>query len=232
MRRQGSLKRIRGQRLENRRILIFCEDRNAGRQYLNELRRQHRAAPVTVRLRNGRNGEALSLVKQAVKHRNNAPFSSSDKYTGYDEVWCLVDVEAPRQQSGLDKALKLAATEGIFVALVNPCFELWALLHRSEVNQYLSSRDAQKLIEKHSDIGYCPRTKSLNAQPLMVHRERAADRAYRLRERFADAPLLKANPWTNMDVLMRVVHDGSVETVPDGGVMRCVPIATCPRRKR
>ena len=44
----------------------------------------------------------------------------------YDEYWCVFDVD---EHPYLNRALELARTSGISIALSNPCLELWFLLH-------------------------------------------------------------------------------------------------------
>ncbi|MFG2921818.1 RloB family protein [Streptomyces sp. NPDC048305] len=51
--------------------------------------------------------------------------------TEYGDVWCVIDVEAPRPHAGQDEALALAQRLGVKAVLTSPCFELWILLHRS-----------------------------------------------------------------------------------------------------
>lgn len=46
-----------------------------------------------------------------------------------DEVWCLFDVEHPQKHPQLREALALAEKNGIKLAISNPCFELWLILH-------------------------------------------------------------------------------------------------------
>ncbi|MFF4672969.1 RloB family protein [Streptomyces sp. NPDC001279] len=113
------LKRTRGARPEQRRFLIYCEGECTEHQYFKGLRAELRALPVAVCL-GGEHGEPKSLVKAAIEHKNRAPSSASDRWTAYDEVWCVIDVEAPVPHEGLADALKLARRNGIEVALTNP----------------------------------------------------------------------------------------------------------------
>ena len=46
----------------------------------------------------------------------------------FDEVWCVVDVD----DYDLDSAAALAAKSGVRLAVSNPCFELWLLLHHQD----------------------------------------------------------------------------------------------------
>jgi hypothetical protein len=44
---------------------------------------------------------------------------------GYDEMWCVVDTD----EFDIAKAARLADELGVRLAVSNPCFELWLLLH-------------------------------------------------------------------------------------------------------
>ncbi|GAA4910073.1 RloB-like protein [Stackebrandtia albiflava] len=123
MKRQKNLGRARRQRPENRRFLIYCEDEYASRHYIEALKRRLHSIPITVKVASGR-GEPLDLVREAATHQARAPHCSEDRYTAYDEVWCVLDVEAPHPHPALPAALKSAKECGLRVALANPCFEL------------------------------------------------------------------------------------------------------------
>lgn len=58
------------------------------------------------------------LVKYAAKRREN------DR-GGFDEYWCVVDVD----QFDIGEAVVAAEAEGISLAVSNPCFEVWLILH-------------------------------------------------------------------------------------------------------
>ncbi|MFF2329165.1 MULTISPECIES: RloB family protein [unclassified Streptomyces] len=127
------LRRTKGARPEQRRFLVHCEGERTEDQYFKGLRTELRTLPVAICL-GGEHGEPKSLVKAAIEHKKRALRSASDRWMEYDEVWCVIDVEAPVPHEGLADALKLAGQHGIEVALTNPCFELWLLLHFKDVS--------------------------------------------------------------------------------------------------
>jgi hypothetical protein len=81
--------------------------------------------------------DPLSIVTRAVEEYP----SPSDEV---DEVWCVFDVEAPTPHGNLTNALELAARNAINVALSNPCFELWLILHIELHSAYLTTASACK----------------------------------------------------------------------------------------
>lgn len=194
MRQKRSLGRTGKTRPEQRRFLIYCEDECAGKQYFKGLGAELRSLPVRLCI-GPRHGEPVTLVKDAIAHRNRAPQSAQDRYTAYDEVWCVMDVEAPRPHPGIGRAMELARNERVSVALTNPCFELWILLHFSDITAYCTSKQAQKLLERHDACRYSTDRKHLRYEALATRYVDARERARRLRERARSADPLQENPW-------------------------------------
>jgi hypothetical protein len=149
------LKRTKGVRPEQRRFLFYCEGACTEDQYFKGLRTDLRSLPVAICL-GGEHGEPKSLVRAAIDHQERAPRSASDRWTEYDEAWCVTDVEAPVPHDGLAAALKPARRYGVQVALTNPCFELWLLLHFKDVSGYCTSAEAQRALERLDACGSTP----------------------------------------------------------------------------
>ncbi|MFI1018100.1 RloB family protein [Streptomyces sp. NPDC020965] len=193
------LKREKGRRPEQRRFLLYCEGERTEDQYFRGLRGELRGLPVLICL-GGTHGEPKSLVRAAIAHKQRASTSAVDRHTAYDEVWCVLDVEAPVPHSSLDEALGLAERHGIGVVLTNPCFELWILLHFTAMTAYSTSAVMQRLLEKHGGAGYSVDRKHLDYAVLSPHLDQARQRARALRDGRSDGRT--ANPWTDVDVLV------------------------------
>ncbi|MFJ8858611.1 RloB family protein [Streptomyces sp. NPDC102451] len=200
MRRGKPLKRAKGVRQEQRRYLIYCEGECTEVQYFQGLKAELRALPVAICV-GGEHGEPMSVVRAAIEHKKRAPYSSEDRRTEYDEVWCVIDVEAPTPHDGLDEALARARREGVGVALTNPCFELWILLHFMDVSGYRTSKGAQKALEELGIGGYTASRKHVDYESLRERFPAAAERAHRLRQRGTE-PGHTNNPWTDVDQLV------------------------------
>jgi len=63
-----------------------------------------------------------------------------DGFLKYDEVWCVFDVD---EHPNLADARQQAKANSIKLALSNPCFELWLLLHFQDQSAHVE-RDASK----------------------------------------------------------------------------------------
>src|SRR6185312_4244684 len=119
----------------------------------------------------------LALVQLAVEAKERA----SSEHAEIDEFWCVFDVEWPQNHPNLPEAIALAEKHGINMAISNPCFELWLLLHHADQTGWLSTDEADAAIL----------TKQAAAKPKQVHgptyipprrfaftRARALDRAH------------------------------------------------------
>ena len=61
-----------------------------------------------------------------------------------DEFWCVFDVEWPRNHPGL-RAIEQARANSIQLAISNPCFELWLILHFQDHSSWLDNNQARRL---------------------------------------------------------------------------------------
>ncbi|MDT5025923.1 MAG: hypothetical protein QOE61_2349 [Micromonosporaceae bacterium] len=101
-----------------RRILIFCGGVRTEPDYFEGLRKSAAASNVVMEVR--QRGVALTaLVTAARDHVRLQPGM-------HDEVWCVADVDEFRD---IPSATRDAIRAGVIVAVSNPCFELWLLLH-------------------------------------------------------------------------------------------------------
>jgi len=89
------------------------------------------------------------VVQCAIRLRAEARAEAKkqrDENLLWDEVWGVVDVDDhPR----LDEALALADSEDIQLAVSNPSFELWALLHFQDQRAFVSRQEARAVLRGH-----------------------------------------------------------------------------------
>ncbi|MEV5411244.1 RloB family protein [Thermopolyspora sp. NPDC052614] len=203
------LVRDQGNRQEQKRFLIYCEGRVTERIYLSTLRRELRIPGVqfgTVF------GEPLGLVKAAISHKERAPRSAADKCTPYDEVWCVLDVEAPSPHPSLERALSLAAQQGVRCAISNPCFELWLILHVQNERRPLTTDEACRILERHGGCSYTRDGKSFRPEALMDNHEVARKRAQVLAEAHGEGRRpADCNPFTSVWELVDAMRATVVE---------------------
>jgi hypothetical protein len=142
----------------------------------------------------------LALVCAAAALRDRAAERArreGDDNLTYDEVWCVFDVD---EHARVMQAQRLAAQEEVRIAVSNPCFELWLLLHFREQTGHLDPRRTASLLQNHLRVyekhvrfvefapGYEPavrRAESLDAQHARVGSQggNPSTGVYRLTER-------------------------------------------------
>jgi hypothetical protein len=118
-------------RAPKERFLVLTEGARTEKDYLEALARQTRGALVEVVVPPD-HGMPTTLVRAAktLRERANARARAErDDNLRFDAVWCVFDVD---QHPNLKTAIEEARTGGIEVAVSNPCFELWLLLHFRE----------------------------------------------------------------------------------------------------
>jgi len=97
----------------------------------------------------GRRGDPKGLVELAKAERDRAIASARrerDDSLVYDEVWCVFDVD---EHARLREAIQLAYACGIKLAVSNPCFELWILIHFRDQWAYISGGEAQSAVRNY-----------------------------------------------------------------------------------
>ena len=173
------LRRTTGIRPPRKTLLVFCEGARTEPEYLEALRREpavRETASVDIRIDADSAGfTPLGLVRRAIAARARAHAEDSE----IDEVWCVFDVEWPKNHPGLLEAEKLADSHGINLAVSNPCFEVWLVLHFAGQEGWLDNVGARKLRRKYDSRA----DKGLDPDRYMPHRQVAADRAARLEQR-------------------------------------------------
>ena len=170
---QAPLRRRVASRAPKRTFLVFCEGRRTEPDYLKALKREPAVrdlASVDIRIHEDTLGSApLTLVKAAAEARARNGQDQSE----IDDVWCLFDVEWPENHPNLKEARALAQRSNVKVAVSNPCFELWLLLHFQDQSAWLDTNDAKRLLKRHDTS----QDKSLNGATYMPQRVEAARRA-------------------------------------------------------
>lgn len=130
------------------RILVVCEGANTEKRYLEQFARFHWNPLVDVIVEGGK-GVPLSVVRAAKERKEKALAEArrqSDEFLEYQAVWCVFDVD---EHPNIPEARNLAAGNAIELAISNPCFELWLLLHHRECPGELHRRKARQMLKAH-----------------------------------------------------------------------------------
>lgn len=170
--RSKPLKRRVASRKEFKTIVVFTEGQSSEPDYINALKRlPHIAGNVTLNVEiHPEHGVPVTLVNEAKKQIHDREI---------DEFWCLFDVEWPQNHPNLKAALVTARDNRIFVAVSNPCFEIWLIMHHAHCGAWRDTAQA----ESQSRALDGRRGKSLDGDAYMPLRLKAARRAKRLDQR-------------------------------------------------
>jgi hypothetical protein len=115
---------------------VYCEARRTERAYFDGLRSLCPSGTVH-----------LDLKYKAVHPAQLVEVAFTASVQGsYDQVWCVVDDDG----RDLSDARQMAAKRGVLLAVSNPCFELWLLLHHTDCTAYVGGyADAVGRLRKH-----------------------------------------------------------------------------------
>lgn len=214
--RGGSLARGRPRREPRRRILVLCEGGETEPGYLRTIRGEFRHPLVEIVIE-GFGEDPKTLVERAVAMKREAEREArrqGDELLRYDEIWCVFDVD---DHSRLPDARQQAQAHGIRLAISNPCFEIWALLHFQEQTAFLGREKVRSFLKKHLP----EYRKVLPFDRLRPHYAEAVRRAEHLDRRCEERGVPGDNPSTGIYQLTELIRqEGGVLAEPSIRKMR------------
>lgn len=176
---RGAAQRVPGQRNPRRVLRVLTEGAVTEPAYLAQWARRSRNTHIDF----AEYGMApLSLVQRAREHQRESQRRGSRHRGDFDEIWRIFDVD---EHPNLYQAIAEARHSEIRVAISNPCFELWLILHLQDQTAAIDRHKAQRLA---SDLNITD-GKRLNPSALdaLLHGyEDAKRRAETLRARHVD----------------------------------------------
>lgn len=147
------------------RILVFCGGKRTEPAYFEGLRELARAYGKVLAVQ-ARGVAPAKLVALAARVTGDNPGF-------YDETWCVFDAD----EFELGSVAARAAEAGIRLAVSNPCFELWLVLHHDEHHAVVS---ADKISERLKQLVPRYDKTRLRFQDFATGVEMAAARAQKL----------------------------------------------------
>ncbi|HKY40151.1 MAG TPA: RloB family protein [Polyangiaceae bacterium] len=185
------------------RILLVCEGAVTEREYFKGVRHHFRNQRVHVEVPE-HPGVPLTVVETAQRLAEAALQDAKqqrDDNLKFDSVWAVFDMDA---HPHLPEAQKLAATNGIEVALSNPCFELWALLHIEEQRAHIERHAVASRLRRY----FPDYEKLLPFENLIANYELAVERAKSLEAEAAHHGDPGRNPSTAVYKLTELIRTG------------------------
>ena len=200
------LRRSTAKKPEKKTVWIFCEGEKSEPLYLKGVKqlpevRSNTAIQIEI---DRTQGVPSTLVAAAIDLKK--------RHKEIDEIWCAFDVEWPIHHPALIESINLAKASGIKVALSNPNFEIWLLLHFHDQTAFLENGPAESLsksFDKRND-------KNIDASLYMPHRKLATDRARKLHMKHEkdQSACPNNNPSSGMFMLMEALDPSMVEEAP------------------
>ena len=141
MSRARRIARRHGNRRLKARIVVTTEGLQSEPEYLKEFHRIHgndsvRLEPIGV------GGDPRAVVERAIKVSREL---KKDPLASRDSVWAMFDRD---DHVRFAEAKDLARGNGIRLAISNPCFELWGILHYQEQDAHLDRHECQRKLQK------------------------------------------------------------------------------------
>lgn len=135
----SALARTSRQRPPRKTTLIVCEGKRTEPTYFRSLCRALRLSSIAVRIV-GQGAAPISVVNTALAIRRAAKRDRAP----FDEVWCVFDREHQHRNPSFYPAVDKARANKISLAVSNPAFEFWYLLHFTETSKPFADFDDLK----------------------------------------------------------------------------------------
>ncbi|NEB03897.1 RloB domain-containing protein [Streptomyces sp. SID13726] len=123
-------------------FMVVCGSESTEYDYLSGFKAHFKRRNLSVKVAK-KPGSPLQVVNYAAERWGGA----GDEF---DQVWCVLDVD---EYTDLERAVRRARQRRIELAVSNPCFELWLLLHHTDHQSWTQDYDAlKKLLGKYGDV--------------------------------------------------------------------------------
>jgi RloB-like protein len=174
-------------------LLIVCEGQKTEPQYFKGIR-QHkrlRTLQVTIVDASGKTNQ-IGIINRAIAERQTI---KADKgWETNDSVWAVFDGDEHRHQDpqNWNSAIAKAQTQKINLAITNPCFEFWYLIHFQDAARQMNADTALKQLRKH--LTQYTKAQTLFPDPLLTRTPDAIQRAAKIAQQIQHTGL---DPYSN-----------------------------------
>ena len=154
-------KRSKAQELKGRRtafrepgkvILIVCEGGETEPIYFKQLRYKLGLNPKSIHVEADCGNAPINVVDRAIE-------LEKAKGINYDQIWCVFDTEEKGKNSTLLAAKDKAEAHKFCLAISNPCFEQWFLLHyENTARPFIKCAEVESYL-KHNHLSHYDKSK-------------------------------------------------------------------------
>jgi hypothetical protein len=160
-------------------ILIACEGSKTEPGYFESIRKELRLRTLQIIvLRHRGKTDPGSIIERVIEERQF--MKRNQAWTDGDNAWAVFDGDEHIEKSpeNWKSAIALAKKQKIQLAITNPCFELWYLIHFQDYFAQITRDRVINLLAKH--IPNYDKSMCLYPQPLKPLTEQAIQRAERI----------------------------------------------------
>jgi hypothetical protein len=183
-------------------ILIVCEGSVTEPEYFNSFKRICKNSRVTIQIAGGQ-GVPLTVVRKAKELKDAVARRAKqerDENIAFDSVWCVYDIDNHPHHH---EAREMAIANDINLAISNPCFELWLLLHFRDNPGAIDTADLRSML-KQFDPDY---DKHVSHSNYIEQYDNAFVRAKRMEETAVARGEAGGNPSTAVYKLTAAIRD-------------------------
>ncbi len=187
-------------------MLIVCEGARTEPEYFNGFARACRNPRVQVKIAR-EHGVPATLVAIAKEYKRRAETDAKrqrDENLAYDSVWCVFDVD---DHPNVPNAKQTARDNDIELAISNPCFELWLLLHFRDSPGMQHRAKIQQML-----LNYVPDyNKRVDFTAYLARYPQAVERAERMDKQADGARDAGCNPTTGVYKLTTAIEAAATQ---------------------
>ncbi|MEH2371638.1 RloB family protein [Nostoc sp.] len=160
-------------------ILIACEGSKTEPIYFNSIRNELRSSTLDIIVLPHQNKtDPGSIIEKLIEERQQR--KDNQQWSKEDKAWAVFDGDEHIEKSlaNWQSAINRATSQKINLAITNPCFELWYLIHFQDHFAEITRDRLVNLLEKHIH-GY-DKSMCLYPKPLKSLTEQAIKRAEKI----------------------------------------------------
>lgn len=206
--RESSLRRSSSPGYSGKTILVVTEGEKTEPIYLSGLRNHLKLSAAEIQIINAPGTDAYTIVNEAISIRDQRKREAKHGCTvPYDSTWAVFDTERADTNPRLHDALQLARSRKINMALSNPCFEFWILLHHIFTTApFMNCVDVIRRIKTDFNPGYEKNDPTVSEYlPKIQMAVRNSERC-RIHHKTSGGD---GNPSTDVDLLVREMNDAT-----------------------
>jgi RloB-like protein len=162
-------------------ILIVCEGEATEVLYFKGIKRSKKRDTIRIDVFDAdKNTDPMSIVKRTITKRQD--IKDDDGWKAGDSAWAVFDGDE-HMVGNLDnwrKALTLAESKKINLAITNPSFEFWYLIHFQNAFAPMTAKAALRQLQQAGNLPNYTKSQTLFPDPLLTRTPAAIDRAEKI----------------------------------------------------